>query len=192
MGIEQSDKITTILARARAGDRSALEEVMPIVYDELRAIARRYMRQENQGHTLQPTALVHEAFLKLADQRDAEWRNRAQFLAVAAVAIRRILVDHARTRGRAKRGGGRERVGLEPDVCPARKNEVELLELDEALDRLATLHARQAQIVELRFFGGLSMKEIAELLDVSLRTVEGDWTMAKAWLRRELQPKSPP
>jgi RNA polymerase sigma factor (TIGR02999 family) len=179
-------QLTTILKRASAGDESAVNRLMPLVYDELRALAESYLRRERSGHTLQATALVHEAYVRLIDQRDVEWRNRAHFFAVAAQAIRRILVDHARTHKRAKRGGGYQRVQLDADVAALPETDIDLLALDEALGRLADLHARQAQIVELRFFGGLSLKEVAEYIGVSPRTVDGDWSMARAWLRREL------
>ncbi len=179
-------QLTTILKRASAGDESAVNRLMPLVYDELRALAESYLRRERSDHTLQATALVHEAYVRLIDQRDVEWRNRAHFFAVAAQAIRRILVDHARTHKRAKRGGGYQRVQLDADVAALPETDIDLLALDEALRRLADLHARQAQIVELRFFGGLSLKEVAEYIGVSPRTVDGDWSMARAWLRREL------
>jgi RNA polymerase sigma factor (TIGR02999 family) len=179
-------QLTTILKRASAGDESAVNRLMPLVYDELRALAESYLRRERSDHTLQATALVHEAYVRLIDQRDVEWRNRAHFFAVAAQAIRRILVDHARTHKRAKRGGGYQRVQLDADVAALPETDIDLLALDEALGRLADLHARQAQIVELRFFGGLSLKEVAEYIGVSPRTVDGDWSMARAWLRREL------
>jgi len=167
------------------GSREAIDGLLSTAYEELRRIAEIHMRREYAGHTLQATALVHEAFLRLADQ-DARWNDRAHFCAVASQAIRRILVDHARSKGRAKRGGDRNRVTLHDHDAVTGLPGVDILDLEEALEGLAALHARQARIVELRFFGGLTMPEIAEALGVSVRTVEGDWRMARAWLRREL------
>ncbi len=179
--------ITRILKRASAGDDSAVNRLMPLVYDELRALAESYLQRERPGHTLQATALVNEAYVRLVRQEAVEWQSRAHFFAVAAQAIRRILVDHARGRQRAKRGGDRERVTLDEDIALPIERDVDLIALDEALQQLSQLHARQAQIVELRFFGGLTLTEVAEYLDVSPRTVDGDWSMARAWLRRALR-----
>jgi RNA polymerase sigma-70 factor (ECF subfamily) len=164
---------------------------MPLVYDELRALAESYLQRERPDHTLQATALVHEAYIRLIKQEDVDWQNRAHFFAVAAQAIRRILVDHARGHQSAKRGGDRKRVHLDQDLALPGPD-LELLALDEALGELAHLHERQARIVELRFFGGLSLKEIAEYLGLSSRTVDGDWHMARAWLRGKLRKGSPP
>lgn len=159
---------------------------MAVVYDELRALAGRYLRRERSDHTLQATALVHEAYIKLIGQCDVDWRDRAHFYAAAANIIRRLLVDHARRRNRVKRGGGQQRVSIE-DVTPtAHRAEIDLLALDTALQELARLHERQARIVELRYFAGLSPEECGKLLDVSERTVFDDWKMAKAWLRRRM------
>lgn len=155
-----------------------------LVYGELRSIAEQFMRNERRGHTLQPTAVVHEAYLRLGDQQD--WQSRAHFFASAAKAIRRVLVDHARRRGAAKRVGERVRVGFDDGQSSAEPWDTDLLELDRALRELSKVDARQARIVELRFFGGLSVAETAELLGVSDRTVEGDWRMARAWLHRAL------
>ena len=177
--------VTQILGAVSQGDQAAMNELMPLVYDELRALANRFMRRENAGHTLQATALVHEAYMKLVDRRDIEWRDRAHFFAVAAQAIRRILVDHARTKKRIKRGGGAQKFSLDPSDAIA-ETDIDFIALDEALQELAKLSPRQAKIVELRFFGGLTMPEIAEVTDVSLRTVEGDWSMARVWLMRQL------
>lgn len=163
-----------------------------MVYDELRALAESCLQRERHGHTLQATALVHEAYLRLIKQEEVEWRNRAHFFAIAAQAIRRILVDHARGRQRAKRGGDRERVTLDEDVAITPDRDLDVVELDEALEKLAQLNQRQARIVELRFFGGLALREVAEVLGVSPRTVDGDWCMARAWLRRELRRDEPP
>ena len=183
----ENDDITRILQRASDGDGSAVNRLLPLVYEELRALAERYLQQERPGHTLGATALVHEAYVRLIRQDEVEWQNRAHFFAVAAQAIRRILVDYARARETAKRGGDRERVLFDEEVAVESERDLDLLALDESLEKLARLHPRQAQIVELRFFGGLSMPEVASFLKVSPRTVDGDWSMARAWLRRELQ-----
>jgi len=181
-----SSEVTTLLAEMKDGDPSAAKRLMPLVYDEFRALAARYLRRERSDHTLQPTALVHEAYLKLIDQTRVNWQGRTHFFAVGAQIIRRILVDHARQHNRQKRGGGAGRVVLDDAVALAPQREEEVLALDEALEKLATLDSRQAQVVEMRFFGGLSVEEVAKVLGVSKRTVEGDWTMARAWLLREL------
>ncbi len=186
MGPAGRSDVTQILRRASDGDDSAVNRLMPLVYDELRALAESYLRQERSDHTLQATALVHEAYVRLIKQEDVEWQNRAHFFAVAAQAIRRILVDHARGHNRIKRGGDRERVQLEDDLVLSDSRDLDLIALDEGMKKLAKLNSRQAQIVELRFFGGLSLKEVANFLGVSPRTVDGDWSMARAWLRREL------
>ncbi|MFH1746614.1 MAG: sigma-70 family RNA polymerase sigma factor [Planctomycetota bacterium] len=179
--------ITGILQRASDGDDSAVNRLLPLVYDELRALAESYLQQERPDHTLQATALVHEAYLRLVRQEEVQWRSRAHFFAVSAQAIRRILVDHARGHKRLKRGGDWERVRLEQEELWLSQTSVDVLALDEALEKLGQLHPRQAQIVELRFFGGMSLKEVARYLDISPRTVDGDWSMARAWLRRELR-----
>jgi RNA polymerase sigma factor (TIGR02999 family) len=184
--ISERDEVTWILQRAGEGDAAALNELMPLVYDELRLLAERHMARERPGHTLQPTALANEVFLKLVDQSRVQWQGRAHFFAIASRSIRRILADHARGRERVKRGGEQQRVALDEEKTPRPAGEIDILEIDDALSALAALHPRQAQIVELRFFGGLSMEEIAEVTGVSLRTVAEDWKMAKAWLRREL------
>jgi RNA polymerase sigma-70 factor, ECF subfamily len=179
--------LTRILNQASSGDSSAVNRLMPMVYDELRALAQSYLTQERRDHTLQATALVHEAYMRLVKQTEVEWKSRAHFFAVAAQAIRRILVDHARTHDRLKRGGDLQQVRLSEDAAILKGRDPDLLALDEALAKLAELHARQAQIVELRFFGGLTLKEIADYLGVSPRTVDDDWHMARAWLRRALR-----
>lgn len=179
--------VTSILKRASEGDESAISRLLPLVYDELRALAESFLQRERPDLTLQATALVHEAYVRLVKQEEVQWQNRAHFFAVAAQAIRRILVDHARGHQRAKRGGDRQRVRLDEDIAAPAERDLDLLAVDEALEKLAKLHPRQAQIVELRFFGGLGLKEIAEFLKVSPRTVDGDWSMARAWLRRELR-----
>jgi RNA polymerase sigma factor (TIGR02999 family) len=177
---------TQLLARIEGGDRSAVDQLMPALYDEFRAMAARYLSREGPDHTLQPTALVNEAYLRLVDQTRVSWKGRSHFLAVGAQAMRRILVDHARARGRVKRGGDRQRMELNEGVALSPTREVDVLAVDEALQKLARLDERQASIVELRFFAGLDVAEVAEVLGVSKRTVEGDWTHVRAWLRREL------
>ena len=180
-------EITQLLATLKTGDRSqAAAKLMPLVYDEFRALAARHLSHERANHTLQPTALVHEAYLKLIDQTRVDWQGRTHFFAVGAQAIRRILVDHARQHKRQKRGGGVGKVTLDDAVALAPQRDEEILALDEALENLAKLDARQAQVVEMRFFGGLNVEEVAEVLGVSKRTIEGDWMMARAWLLREL------
>lgn len=184
--------ITQVLKRASAGDSSAVNRLLPLIYKELRALAEGQLRREPQGLTLQATALVHEAYIRLIRQEEVEWRDRAHFFAAAAQAIRHVLVDYIRTRRRQKRGGGLERVRLDDDLAVTPERDFDLLALDEALSRLAQLHPRQAQIVELRFFGGLAPEEIARFLEVSPRTVYGDWRMARTWLWRQLQGEATP
>jgi len=177
---------TQLVQDAESGDPTAVDQLLPLVYDELKGLAAAYMRREGIGHTLQPTAIVHEAFLRLVDQTRVRWQGRAHFIAVAAQAMRRILVDHARAKKAQKRGGERLRVTLESDLAISAEREEDVLAIHEALEKLQKLDARQARIVELRFFGGLTVPEVAEVLGVSVRTVENDWTMVRAWLRREL------
>ena len=179
--------LTQTLHAARDGRDSSAAELMAAVYDELRALAARYLKQERLDHTLQATALVHEAYLRLVDQTRANYRDRNHFFAVAARAIRRILVDHARTRHRVKRGGRGRRLTIHDELMATEPAEVDLVELDDSLDRLAALNERQARIVELRFFGGLSLKDTAAVLGISSRTADADWRMARWWLRRELE-----
>jgi len=159
---------------------------MSVVYDELRRMARRYMRSEDTAHTLQPTALVHDAYLRLVDQSSVKWQNRAHFFGVAAQIIRHILVDHARTRNALKRGGASFKVTLTEDLIAAEQVDLDVVRLDDALGRLSALDSRQGRIVELRFFGGLSIEETAEVLNISPATVKREWVMARAWLNREL------
>ena len=182
----RSQDVTTILKLASDGDDSAVRRLLPLVYDELRALAESYLKQERPDHTLQATALVHEAYMRLIKQEDVEWQNRAHFFGVAAQAIRRILVDHARHHQRVKRGGQRQRVQLEDGVALLDESGLDLLALDEAMNKLAEFNERAARVVELRFFGGLSRQEVGEFLSISLRTVADDWRLARAWLRREL------
>ena len=177
---------TQLVQKMGAGDPKAADELVPLVYTELRGLAAAFLRREGRGHTLQPTAMVHEAFMRLVDQTRVEWKGRAHFVAVAAQTMRRILVDHARAKKASKRGGGRVRVTLQSDLAISPEREEDVLALHEALEKLQTVDPRQAKIVELRFFGGLTVKEVAEVLGVSTRTVENDWTMVRAWLRREL------
>jgi RNA polymerase sigma factor (TIGR02999 family) len=178
--------VTRLLVRWTDGDKIALEELMPLVYDELRRLAQAYLRRENPGHTLQSTALVHEAYIRLIDQR-VSWQNRAHFFAIAAQAMRRILVDHARNRNAAKRGDGACRVTLDEGLMEAQQRDVDVIALDEALTNLAKIDPQQGQIVELKFFAGLSIEDTAEVLKISPATVKRDWAMAKAWLYREMR-----
>ena len=184
--MKQPSEISRILLEAGEGDPSAVERLMPLVYDEFRSLAASYMRHQPPGHTLQPTALVNELFLKLVGSESADWKSRTHFFAVGAKAMRQILVDHAKRKGRAKRGGERRRVSLHEDVALSPRRDEDLLALEEALAKLEALNERHARIVELRFFGGLNIEETAEALGVSKRTVEADWTVLRAWLRREL------
>lgn len=186
----QRHDVTQILSDMHGGDKQSLEKLLPMIYDELHALAESQLRQERAGHTLQATALVNEAYLKLVELKHIRWEGRAHFFGAAARIIRRILVDHARGKDRLKRGGDRRRIPLDAsairDVTDHGTDSVDLIALHEALEKLEALDARQSKIVELRFFGGLGMKEIADVLGVSLRTVEGDWSMARAWLSTQL------
>jgi RNA polymerase sigma-70 factor (ECF subfamily) len=179
-------EVTKLLAEMRAGNRGAESRLMPLVYGELRKLARHYMRSERPDHTLQATALVHEAYLRLVGQREVDWHNRAHFFAVAAQSMRRILVDHARAHLAQKRAKGDQPISLEDACAIANAGSRELLALDEALARLATQDPRQARIVELRFFGGLKEAEVAEALGVSTRTVKREWRVARAWFYKEI------
>lgn len=186
MTAHDAHNATQILARAVGGDEAAAARLLPMVYEELRALAARALRRERADHTLQPTALVHEAFLRLIDQTQAEYNSRTHFFAVSAQVIRRILVDHARQHHALKRGGNWLKVTLDHANAASSDEALDLLGLDEALNKLCTLDERQSKVVELRFFGGLSVEETAATLGVSPRTVEEDWRMARAWLKREL------
>ncbi len=172
---------------SESGNREALDRLMPIVYDELRRQAARYLKHERQGHTLQTTALVHEAYVRLIDQAGVRWQNRAHFFGIAAEMMRRILVDHARRRRAAKRGGDSLKVTLDEAINASAEPNLDLIAVDGALTKLASLDQQQARVVELRFFGGLSVDETAEVLGISERTVKRDWSVAKAWIRRELR-----
>jgi RNA polymerase sigma factor (TIGR02999 family) len=182
-------EITQLLKRLSGGDRAAESRLVPLVYAELRRLAARYMWRERRDHTLQPTALVHEAYLKLIEQRRVSWQSRTHFFCVAARLMRRILVDHAREVKASKRAGSRFRVPLGPDIAATGEQSGELLAIDQALERLLEQNPRQARIVELRFFGGCSEEEIAQMLGISVRTVKRDWSVARAWLYAELSKK---
>ena len=183
----EGGEVTRLLLAWNEGDASAVERLMPLVYAELRTIAERHFRRERAGHTLQPTAVVHEAYFRLVDQTRVTWKNRGHFFAVASQAMRRILVDHARARETDKRGGRGRRVTLDVGVLsPEPIEDMDFIALDEALTRLKSLDGAQAQIVELRFFGGLSIDETAQVLDTSASSVKREFRSAKAWLFREL------
>ena len=169
------------------GDRAALDELLPLVYDELRRQASRFLRRENPEHTLQTTALIHEAYIKLIDQRNTDWQNRSHFFAIASQAMRRILVDHARTKHRDKRGGHDIKLPLDEAMAVANdEKSVDLVALDEALTRLEAIDKQQSRVVELRYFSGLTLEDTADILNISRATTARDWAMAKAWLHREL------
>ncbi len=174
--------VTRLLERWSGGDRAALDELMPLVYDELRRLAGNYLRRERPGHTLQPTALVHEAYMRMVDQTRVQWQNRAHFFGVAAQMMRRILVDHARANAAEKRGGELQKIALDENIDVSGESDKNLVALDDALNRLAELDPQKSRIVELRFFGGLTAEETAEAMGVSVPTVKRQWRMAKAWL----------
>jgi RNA polymerase sigma factor (TIGR02999 family) len=178
--------ITQLLIKWRNGDQTALDELAPLVYSELRRLARYYLRAERPEHTLQPSDLVHEAYLRLVDEKGIDWQGRAHFFGIAAVRMRHILVEHARSRRAAKRGGDEFRLSLSKADRLAEKRDVNLLALDEALRRLEALDPQKSRIVELRYFGGLTIEEAAEALRISPATVKRDWSMARAWLRSEI------
>jgi RNA polymerase sigma factor (TIGR02999 family) len=182
-----SRHVTDLLIEWGKGDQEALNQLMPLVYDELHRLASRYLRHERAGHTLQTTALVHEAYLKLVDQSHANWQNRVQFFAAAAQMMRRILVDYARNRRAIKRGGDYLRLSLDEAAISSEEKDADLLSLNEALNSLATIDPQQSRVVELRVFGGLTVEETAEALGISPRTVKREWSMAKAWLHRQLK-----
>lgn len=179
-------EITALLLAWGNGDKAALDQLMPLVYDELRRIAHRYLGRERVGHTLQSAALVNEAYLKLIGERQMDWQNRAHFFAVAAQLMRMILVDYARTRNRDRRGGGAQRVSLEDALAVADEQSADLVALDDAMKALAAFDERKSKVAELRFFGGLSIEETAEVLHISPVTVMREWRLAKAWLYRQL------
>ena len=186
MGTDPSPDVTTLLLAWNSGDQEALDRLMPLVYSELRRLARRYMRAENPGHTLQATALVNDLYVQLIDQKRVNWQNRAHFFGAAAEIIRRLLVDHARARHRLKRGGGGLKVEWNEAIKASQPVAMDLLSLDDALNRLALIDPQQSRIIELRFFGGLSIDETAEALKISPATVKRNWSFARAWLYREM------
>lgn|SRR5678815_4078868 len=184
--VPQADEVTELLISWSNGDDQALEKLIPLVYAELRKLARRYMARESPDHTLQTSALINEAYMKLVDQRDVEWQNRAHFFAVAAKVMRHILIDYARGRDSNKRGAGVRKVAFDESVTLTDERAGELVALDDALKELAELDERKSRIVELRFFGGLSNEETAEVMKISPVTVTREWRAARAWLRREM------
>jgi RNA polymerase sigma-70 factor, ECF subfamily len=191
MSTASRKEMTRLLDRVSKGDEAAANVLMPLVYDELRALAQSYLMRERVGHTLEATALVNEAYLRLVDQKDADWQDRTHFFCMAAEMIRRILVDHARARAAMKRGGGRQRLTLSEGMELAQHADdegIDILALEEAMNELAKHNKRQARVVELRFFGGLNVEETAAVLNISERTVKADWRFARAWLRRVISP----
>ena len=182
----RSSRVTQLLEKFEPADRHAADQLFAEVYAELRALASRYLHRERKSHTLQPTALVHEAYLKLVGQTCVDWQGRAHFLAFAAQAMRQILVDHARRHQAAKRGGNQHRIALDDNQLIESHRDVDLLALEDALAKITKLNPRQAKMIELRFFGGLSIAEVAKVMGISKRSVEREWTMVRAWLRREL------
>ena len=187
MSTYSGENVTELLVAWSQGDQAALDRLTPLVYNELHRLARCYMRRESPGHTLQTSALVNEAYLRLVDQRDVRWRNRSHFFGIAAQMMRRILVDHARSHGRAKRGGDAHRLSLDATVIMSKERFVDLVAIDEALSKLAKLDLQKSRIVEMKFFGGLNTDEVAECMHVSSRTIEREWRKAKAWLKAALE-----
>jgi RNA polymerase sigma factor (TIGR02999 family) len=187
--IPSQQDVTRLLVRLTDGDRGVLDELLPVVYGELRKLASSYLRRERVGHTLQPTALVHEAYMRLVDQTQVQWQNRAHFFGVAAQMMRRILVDHARAHEAEKRGGEFQKLSLDENIDVSGERDVNLVALDDALNLLAEVDPQKSKIVELRFFGGLSVEETAEVLGVSAPTVKRQWRMAKAWLYGQVSRK---
>ena len=180
-------EVTELLRQWRGGDEEALDKLTPLIYDELHRLAHQYISRERPGHTLQTTALVNEAYLRLVEQKDVEWQSRAHFFAVSAQVMRHILVDYARQQAAVKRGGEFQKVELDGDAIVSRERAAELVALDEAMQALNEIYPRRSKVVELRYFGGLNNKEASEVLKVSQTTIERDWRFAKAWLYRELQ-----
>ncbi len=187
---EEDPRVLVLLSQFANGEESAAEELMPLVYDRLRLLAKKLLGQESPAHTLQPTALVNEAYLRMVGQKQVDWQGKTHFFAIGAKMMRRILVDHARRKLSQKRGGGIRRIELDDDLCVSNRNNEDILAIEEALEKLKELDPRQEQIVELRFYGGMTVAEVAEVLGVSKRTVESEWTMLRAWLRRELSGES--
>jgi len=186
MPASSQQRLTQLLCEWRGGNPAAFDRLLPLIQPELQRLAHRYMSRERPGHTLQTTALLDDAYLQLADETPPQWKNRAHFFAVAAQLMRRLMIDHARQRQALKRGGGTIRVALDESAAVTQTRADELLALDEALENLATFEARKARVVELRYFGGLTMEEIAEVLKIHVNTVTRDWTSARAWLRAAL------
>jgi RNA polymerase sigma factor (TIGR02999 family) len=184
--VNSANQVTQLLVSWGNGDQQSLESLIPLVYDELRRQARRYLRRERPDHTLQSSALVHEVYVRLIDQRQANWHNRSQFFGVAAQLMRRILVDHARSRGAVKRGAGVTKLAIAEEVAAIEMQNVDLIALDSSLTKLEQIDPQQCRIVELRFFSGLSIEDTADALSISPATVKRDWAMAKAWLYREI------
>ena len=182
-----SSSVSQLLQAWSRGDEAALEQLTPLVYDELHRLARRYMRREGPGHTLQTSALVNEAYLRLIDQRNVSWQNRSHFFGIASQLMRRLLVDHARSNARQKRGGNAPKHSLDAAAVLNKEHVVDLLVIDEALTKLAELDSQKSRIVEMKFFGGLTNDEVAECLHVSSRTIEREWRKSKAWLKRALE-----
>jgi len=187
MPVSSRTHVSDLLVDWGKGDQEALNKLMPLVYDELRRLASRYLRHERPGHTLQTTALVHEAYLKLVDQKNTSWQNRVQFFAAAAKVMRHVLVDYARGRKAAKRGGDYRRLSLDEAAISSEEKDADLLVLNEALDNLAAIDPQQSRVVELRVFGGLTVEDTAEALGISPRTVKREWSMAKAWLHKRIK-----
>jgi RNA polymerase sigma factor (TIGR02999 family) len=184
---DSTEQVTRLLVELNNGNHAAIESLMPLVYDELRRIAARHLNRERLDHTLQPTALVHEAYMRLVDQRTPHWQNRLHFMSVAATMMRRVLIDHAKARHRVRRGGNQQRVLLEDNLAGTDNRVLEVLAIDEALEKLAALDAQQARVVELRFFGGLSVEETAQVMGVSTPTVKRYANSARAFLHREMK-----
>ena len=180
-------QVTLLLKAMNRGDKSAADQLLPIVYSELHRLAKSYMSRERRDHTLQPTALINQAYLRIAQQEHMEWQNHAHFIGFAANVMRRVLVDHARERNAAMRGGGRMRVELDEGVASSPEASAEILQLEEALTRLEQMNPRQAQVVEMRYFGGLSVEEVAGILGIAPRSVKRDWALARMWLYQEIQ-----
>ena len=185
---ESPNQVTQLLIAWGNGDQAALDQLMPLVYSELHRLAHRHIKKERPGHTLQTSALLNEAFLRLVDQRDVHWHGRAHFFSIAAQMMRRILVDYARSRRYAKRGGDAKQVSFNEELLVSRQLSADVIEVHEALNELANIDERKSKVVELKFFGGLSNEETAEVLGVSPGTVMRDWTLAKAWLRLAMKP----
>jgi RNA polymerase sigma-70 factor (ECF subfamily) len=188
-GSTSAPRVTELLLHWQQGDQAAREQLISLMYGELRRVARNYLRRERPDHTLQSGALVHEAYLRLMGEQSPQWKNRAHFFGVAAQVMRHILVDHARGRRSAKRGGGAPRLALDPQMALPQYRDLDLLALDDALNRLAELDAQQSRLIELRFFGGLSIVETAAALNISAATVKREWATARVWLQREMKPK---